>query len=60
MTLIDRAKGAAKAIVAIVTPIATAAALEAVAELSSSTDTLVAALATAVLVYLTPNKAPTA
>lgn len=57
-TLKTRLLASLKALVAVVTPIATVAALEAVTELSRSSDTILAAIATAVLVYLVPNRDP--
>ncbi len=57
--LVARVREAAKAVAAVVTPIATTALLEAVGELSTSNDVLVASIATAIAVYLVPNKART-
>lgn len=58
MTITDRILGASKTVAAVVIPLLTTAILQAVAELSTSSDTIVAAIATAIAVYLTPNKAP--
>lgn len=53
--LIARARVAAKAIVAAVTPIVVALVADVAAELSTTGQGLVAAVATAAVVWLTPN-----
>lgn len=55
-TILDRLANAAKAIVGAITPIITALIVEVAADLSDLGTAGIAAAATAVLVYLTPNK----
>lgn len=54
--IINRAAAAAKAIVAAATPIVTAAVVDIVAELSTLAEGGIAAAATALLVWLVPNR----
>jgi hypothetical protein len=54
--ILERLQLMAKAIVAAVTPIVSVAVVDVLAELSVMSTGLIAAAATAALVYLTPNK----
>jgi hypothetical protein len=54
--IIDKLANAAKAVVAAATPIITAVVTEVVADLGVMATTGIAAGATALVVYLTPNK----
>ena len=58
--IVDRLAVMAKAIVAAITPIVSVAVVDILAEVSVMSTGVIAAVATAVLVYLTPNRpAPT-
>lgn len=54
--IIDKGAKAAKAIVALATPVLTTLALDVLAELSQGTEVGIAAAATALIVWLTPNR----
>lgn len=54
--LVSRAQNAAKAIVALATPVITQLVVDSLADLSTSTEIGITALATALIVYFTPNK----
>lgn len=52
----DQVKGAAKAYVAVATPIITAAVAELVGEFGSALSVLIAAVLTGIVTYAIPNK----